>query len=173
MSALDKTPSNKNFLSPLNFTFVLKRSPFLNFFVQRINLPGFSLTPFDQPGPQLRVPFGGDHIRYENLSVTFKVDEDFQNYLEIHNWLRGLGYPVNQQEYAVLKNADKSSGVGTKSDISLIIADGLKNANIEITFKDAFPIDLSELIFEVTDTDVNYVNATVTFSYVYFDIVKL
>jgi hypothetical protein len=173
MSAIDNTPVNKNFLSPLNFTFILKRSPSLNFFVQKINLPGLSLSPINMPTPQLRIPIGGDHIEYENLKVTFKVDEDFENYFEIHNWIRGLGYPVDQKEYAVLSNASRSSGVGVKSDIVVIIANGLKNPNVEITFKDAFPTDLSELIFEVTDTDVNYVTATVTFSYVYFDIVKI
>ena len=173
MSAIDKTPTNKNFLSPLNFTFVLKRSPSLNFFVQKINLPGISLTPIEQPGPQLFIPYSGDHIRYEKLVLTFKVDEDFENYLELHNWLRALGYPVTQTEYAALKNADQASGEGVKSDISLIITDGLKNPNMEVTFKDAFPIDISELIFETVDSDVNYVTATVTFSYAYFDIVKL
>jgi hypothetical protein len=173
MSAIDNTPVNKNFLSPLNFTFILKRSPSLNFFVQKINLPGISLNAINTDSPLLRIPYGGDHIEYENLSVTFKVDEDFQNYLEIHNWIRGLGYPVDQTEYAALTNVNISSGLGTKSDIAIVIANGLKNANIEISFKDAFPIDLSELVFEVTDTDVNYVTATATFSYVYFDIIKL
>lgn len=173
MSAINNTPSNKNFLSPLNFTFILKRSPSLNFFVQKINLPGLSLSPINTPTPQLRVPISGDHIEYETLKVTFKVDEDFENYFEIHNWIRGLGYPVDQREYAALSNASVSSGAGVKSDIVVIIADGLKNPNVEITFKDAFPIDLSELIFEVTDTDINYVTATVVFSYLYFDIVKI
>jgi len=173
MSAIDNTPTNKNFLSPLNFIFVLKRSPNLNFFVQKINLPGLSLTPIETPSPNLFIPYSGDHITYEKLRLTFKVDEDFQNYLELHNWLRGLGYPVKQSEYATLKNADIGTGENVKSDISLVITDGLKNPNIEITFKDAFPIDLSELLFETTDTDVNYVTATATFSYVYFDILKL
>lgn len=173
MSAIDNVPVNKNFLSPLNFIFVLKRSPNLNFFVQRINIPGLSLTPVEQPSPQLAIPYGGDHIIYEKLVVTFKVDENFKNYLELHDWIKGLGSPVTQADYARLKNADIASGEGLKSDISLVVTDGLKNPNMEITFKDAFPIDLSEVVFETTDTDVTYVTATATFSYVYFDIVKL
>lgn len=173
MSAIDKTPENKNFLSPLNFTFVLKRSPSLNFFVQKINIPSITLGYVSQPGPQLAIPYSGDHIEYENLSITFKVDEDFENYLEIHNWLTSLGYPVTQTGFARLQNSDKASGEGIKSDISLIITDGLKNPNMEITFRDAFPINLSELIFETVDTDLNYVTATTTFKYAYYDIVKL
>ena len=39
MSALDSNPANKNFLSPLNFSFRIKKAPYTNFFIQKVNVP--------------------------------------------------------------------------------------------------------------------------------------
>jgi hypothetical protein len=173
MSAIDKTPTNKNFLSPINFTFVLKRSPLLNFFVQKINIPSIDLGTFNQPSPLLNIPYAGDHLNYSEFQVEFKVDENFTNYLEIHNWIKGLAYPENQEQYAALSRNPKESGESIKSDISVIIADGLKNPNFEITFTDAFPISLSGLEFDTRNSDVDYITSAVTFKYTYYNIIKL
>jgi hypothetical protein len=173
MSAIDKTPDTKNFLSPLNFQFVLKRSPSLNFFVQSINVPGIALGAFFQPSPTLNIPMPGDHLEYSDLRLTFKVDEDFQNYFEIFNWLKGLSYPETQQDYYNLQKKTKSSGETIKSDISIIIMNGIKNPNYEVVIKDAFPIALSDLEFQTTDDSVNYISTTVTFKYTYYDIIKI
>ena len=46
MSAiLDQTPSNRNFLSPLNFKFTIKKAPHVNFFIQKVNVPQIILKP--------------------------------------------------------------------------------------------------------------------------------
>jgi hypothetical protein len=44
MSSIDNTPENKNFLSPLNFRFQIKKAPHVNFFVQSVNIPAISST---------------------------------------------------------------------------------------------------------------------------------
>lgn len=173
MSAIDQTPTNKNFLSPLNFTLVLKRSPYLNFFVQQINLPSISLPTFTQPSPLLAINKPGDHLEYGVLRVSFKIDEDFVNYAEIYNWIVSLGYPENQNSYKALESNGVSSAEGLKSDISLIVLNGIKNPNYEIVFKDAFPIELSDATFQTTDDSIEYVTASVTFKYTIFNVNKL
>lgn len=169
MSAIDNVPDNKNFLSPLNFSFVLKRSPNLNFFVQQINIPGLTAEPFDTRFPNINIPFTAERINYEPLEISFRVDEDLQNYLEISNWIRGLVYP---DRYRVLEDG-APTGDGLKSDISVIISDALKNPNYDLVFRDAFPTTLSGLQFQTTDESVNYIAAAVTFSYLSYDIVKI
>ena len=42
MTAIDNTPENRNFLSPLNFKFSIKKSPNMNFFLQKVNLPSIT-----------------------------------------------------------------------------------------------------------------------------------
>ena len=87
MSAVTNTPENKNFLSPINFRFQIKRSPHLNFFIQRVNLPAIRLPHVTYPNPVQNIPYFGEHMEYADLVIEFKVDEDLQNYLELHNWI--------------------------------------------------------------------------------------
>lgn len=173
MSAIDKTPTNKNFLSPLNFTFVLKRSPHLNFFVQKINLPSISIPTAEQNTPLLPIPFAAGQLQFDDLQVTFKVDEDLKNYLEVHNWIRALGFPENNEQYKALSIKEKATGEWVKSDLTLLISDGLKQPNYEITFFEAYPTRISDLDFETTDTDIEYITATTVFKYAYYTITKL
>jgi hypothetical protein len=173
MTAIDNTPYNKNFLSPLNFVFQIKRSPHLNFFVQEANLPSIKINYPVQTNPFVRIPISGDHVDFGPLSVTFKVDEGMQNWFEIHNWIRALGFPYEFEEYKSLKAAPSYTGDGVSSDISLIILNQIKKPIFEITFKEAFPISLSELNFKTTDDSVNYITATAQFKYILYDVVKL
>lgn len=173
MSAIDNTPENKNFLSPLNFKFFIKRSPHVNFFVQKINLPSITLPNTKYPNPLVNIPIPGDHITYDDLRVTFKVDEDLQNYLELHNWIRALGFPETTDEHKAIQDKTLISGEGITSDISVMVLSSTKMANYEFTFIDAHPVALTGLNFNTVDSDVNYLEATSTFKYSYFDIKKI
>jgi hypothetical protein len=126
----------------------------------------------DTENPLIRIPQGGDHLQYDELSITFKVDEDLENYLELHTWLRALG-KRDFAERRVLSQASKTSGESLKSDISLTLLTSKRNPNFEIVFKDAFPISVSSIQFTTTDTDINYVEASATFAYVTYDITKI
>ena len=173
MTAIDNTPYNKNFLSPLNFVFQIKRSPHLNFFVQQVNLPSISVNFPEQPNPFVHIPISGEHIEFGTLRASFNVDEDMQNWFEVHNWIRNLGFPFEYEEYKKLATAPKSSGEGIVSDITLVILNQVKLPAFEITFRDAFPVSLSDLQFDVTEETVNYITASVEFKYVLYDVVKL
>jgi len=174
MSALDNTtPENRNFLSPLNFRFQIKKAPNVNFFVQKVNIAPISIKPAITATPFVNIPFPGEHIDYDALSITFKVDEDLQNYLEIHNWLKALGKPKDFSEYADLANNPSYTGDGIYSDISLTVLTSDKAPNYETIYVDAFPISLSGLTFNTTDSDVNYLEASASFKYTYYDINKI
>lgn len=161
-----------NFLSPLNFKFQLKRAPNLNFFIQRINLPGVALPKVNTSNPLLAIPYAGDHLEYEELQMTFKVDENLQNYFEIHNWLRALGKP-EFSEYATLASNANYTGEGLRSDIVLTVLSSQKNPNYEIVFKDAFPISITSITFETTNENLDYIEASASFAYVQFQINKV
>jgi hypothetical protein len=164
--------ANKNFLSPLNFKFQLKRAPHVNFFIQTIVIPGISLPSVDTPNPFVKLPYAGDHLSYDELSFSFKVDEDLQNYLEIHNWLRYEG-KLYFEEYKELAAAPRYTGEGLKSDISVSLLTSNRQANYEVVFKDAFPISLSSITLSTTTPDINYIEASASFRYLYFDISKI
>lgn len=174
MSAIiDQTPTNRNFLSPLNFKFSIKKAPHVNFFIQKVNVPEIILKPPVSPNPFVNIPYPGDHIDYSTLEITFKVDEDLQNYLEIHEWIKALGKPKDFDEYKTIEEKKSWTGDGIYSDISVMILSSTKMANFEVVYVDAHPVGLSGIVFNTTDPDVNYIEASATFKYTYYDISKI
>lgn len=168
MSALDQNPLNPNFLNESNWRFVIKRSPNLNFTVQRLDLPGLRLDAVNTPNPFVTIPVPGDHVTFEHLSVTFKVDEDLNNYLEMLKWILALGFPTDFSEYRKIVNNPTISGESLYSDISVTLLTSQRNPNIEFIFKDAFPVALNGVNLDVTNRDTQYPTCTALFAYTSF-----
>jgi len=176
MSVVVNQPSNPNFLSQVGFKFTIKKLPNTNYFVQGINLPGINLGETQEDSPFVRIPVPGDHLSFNELQLSFRVDEDMRNYLELHDWLRGLGFPENFQQYKTLNDQtfnEFGSGEGLFSDASLMILNSAMNPNIEITFEDAYVSSLSDLDFTYAATDIDYVVCTATFRYKIYKINRL
>jgi hypothetical protein len=167
------TPTNKSFLSPLGFDFSIKKLPTTNFFVTRATIPGFTLGVAEAPTPFVRLPIPGDKIQFNDLQVTFKIDEDMKNYLEVFNWIMGLGFPDRYEQYAALKRKGKTTGDGIYSDASLTILTSAMNPNMEFTFRNVFPYSLTDVDFNTSLTDVEYLEATVGFRYELFTVATL
>ena len=170
MSTLATQPSDINFLSPLGYKLQIKKTPNVNYFVQGVSLPSVSLGTADADTPFIKIPFPGTKLTFGNLSVTFKVDENMQNYVELYDWLKAIGFPDNFAQYTNIAGAALASGDGVFSDITLIALTSQMQPNIEITFQDCFPVDLSGLEFDSTSGDVQYITATATFANRKFDI---
>lgn len=171
-SALDHNPQTLSLLSPINFAMSIHRSPSVNWFIQKINLPGIHLTPTQYSTPMLGLPEVGDHMEWGNLTLTFKVDEDFTDWFEIFNWIIGIAAYSNPDQYKNLEKQPRYTDRGLKSDISLMVLDANRVPNFTIVYHDAYPITLSSLNFDTTQQDVNYLSATTTFKYSDYSIEK-
>lgn len=150
-----------NFLSPVEFRLTINRLPNLEFFIQNATVPGLSGSPLTIATPFKNVYFTPDKLEYEELTVTSKVDEQFQVFLEIYNWLEGISFPDNFNQYDTLNNSDE----GLFSDATLTILNSSKNPNIELTFKNMFPVALSSIPLDITQSDVNPPTVDITFRY--------
>lgn len=164
MSALDRTPSNTNFLLPNGFRVVVKKLPNTTYFTQSVKLPSVAIKQVDIPTPFVRMPITGDHIEYGFLSFTFAVDEDLNNYTEIVNWLK-YGYPIDYTEYKELADKPPGSQLGLYSDISVTSTTNLKNPNKEFLFTDAFPVNLTSFELMTTDPSNDPIQVTVEFAF--------
>jgi hypothetical protein len=173
MTAISDNPTNKNFLSPLNFKFRIKKTPALNFFVQKINVPRMELPSPEQPNMFTRIPRPGDHLNFSDLQITFKVDEDLQNYMEIYTWMVQMARSKDYEQYQTIDSKKPMTGEGIYSDLELEILSSKRRANYAVVFEDAFPTDLGEFEFDTTLEDVNYVTASVTFKYKLYTIEKI
>lgn len=173
MTAIDNTPINENYLSPLNFAFTIKKTPNVNFFVQEAIIPALKLPSTHMPNPFVNIPLPGEHLKFDPLRITFKIDEDLKGYMEIFNWLTALGKPDNYGQYFQIEKANQFAGDGIKSDLSLILMSNIKNPHIEFVFTDAFPTSLSSLRLNVTKEGITYITVIATFDYTLFTLNKI
>ena len=93
--------------------------------------------------------------------------------MAIHNWLTGLGFPETPQQF-IDQNKDKDGIQDRKeqySDGSLHILNSTFNDIAVVKFVDLFPIYLTSLEFDATESDINYFTADVTFKYTVYNIV--
>ena len=88
--------TNKNFLSPIGFLFLLDRAKKTTFLCQKANIPSHLQQVILKYRHVVlsRIPVEST-ASYEDLTIEFIVDEDLRNYMEIHNWMRALSTPVN------------------------------------------------------------------------------
>jgi hypothetical protein len=161
--------TNLNFLSPLKFAFTIKKLPQVNFYVQSLVLPSITVQPNMQPTPFVKLPIPGDHVDYGEVQITFKVDEDMANYLEIFNWLTAIGFPENFGQYKALADKDARQNVGgtdgIMTDGTIIIYNSASNVNMQVKLINMFPTGLMDLLFDLKQVDVDYIEATATFAF--------
>ena len=183
-NAYSRQPSKQDYADPTKFKFNIVKLPKVEYFCTQVNLPGISIADnYTQPTPFRDIPLPGEKLRYEPLSVTFLVDENLENYQEIHGWLRGLGFPGGHAEFKNLLSGGSdrfpTSKPTTKfnapdtgaifSDATLNILTSKNNPVTEVRFNDCFPISLSSLAYNQQATDTDYLTATVTFEYKLYD----
>ena len=166
-------PNNKSFLSPIGFRFACKRLPHVNYFCTAATIPDITLGETSSvDNPFIKLPVPGDKLTFGRLDLTFRVDEDMKNYQEIYNWLVALGYPDNFRQRGAIGRTQVSTG-DVYSDGSLIVMTGNMKPNIEVSFADMYPSSISSLEFDIENTDVEYLKATVSFAYRKYDIKTL
>ena len=165
---INNQPTNINQLNVVSFATNFLRMPGVNYFCQRVNIPGISLSNTIQSTPFANIPIEGDVLEFEDLSLAFVVDEDMQNYLELYNWLHALGFPERYAQY------DNQAGKDIKSDVNIIIHTNKSNPNYSIVFKDVFPISLGVINFDTNNTDLEPIVVEASFKYTgTFDVSKL
>lgn len=150
-----------NFLSSVEFRFTIKRLPNVEFFIQGANLPGINSGYNTQPTPFKNVYLHGDKLEYEDLVLTCIVDEQMQSYIETWNWLEALTKPKSFDQYRGIKESED----GLYSDATLTILNSSKNAKIEITFQDLFPVSVSGIDLDTKQTDLTPPTVQLTFRY--------
>ena len=163
MANSKKLPNNSSLLTSLQFVFQIQRLEGVNYHLQSADLPGISLEQIEISTPHSIIREHGTNVLFEELTVSFLVDEDLQNYLEIYNWILGLGSPNEYGEYRAFEQASFNRNV--KSDATLTLLTGASNPNLEVKFTNMFPLTLSSISFSTTEDASNPITADVTFAY--------
>ena len=171
-------PTNRNFLTPTGFTFQVQRSPKVTYYGNLVTLPGVTLPTVVQNTYLKSNPLPGDQLEFEDLRLRFLVDANLENYMEIQNWLRGLGFPESLQEIYDFQEQDspynrgqpEKSQLNLYSDGTLTVLNQLNNPKFKVYFKDLFPTSLTTLTFDATLQSEEFFTAEVSFKYTIYDI---
>ena len=195
-SPLSRQPDNLDYLSPTQFKFNIHQLPKVEFFCTAANVPAINLGEAIFPTPYKQIPVMGDTLTYDNLSISFIVDENLENYIELHEWLTAIGFPKDREQFTTFRSSTADSPVLTQGisddrglttgtaqlstsargmfgDAILTILTNKNNPVVEVRFQDLFPVALGALDFTQTATDVEYISVTADFSYKIYDIVTI
>jgi len=172
-SAFGKQIENRNFLSGVGFKFNLAKFPKVDFFSNSARIPELNLELTTQPSYLKNIDVPGERLTYGDFTLRFLVDENMENYQSIYDWLTGLGFPETTKEFAeIIKDKDG------QRDPKEAFCDGtlrILNSNYrevgKVKFNDLFPISLTSLEFDATNTDVQFFTAEATFKYTLYKLV--
>ena len=181
---LARQPTEFDYADPTKFKFSITKLPKVEFFTTAANLPGINLGESIFPTPFKQIPVQGDDLTFDNLEITFLVDEKLENYRELHQWLVGIGFPKARTQFSSFRKDESSAfptaesvkGDVTKSgvpsgvqamygDATLTVMTSKNNPVMEVRFSDLYPVALGGLAFNQQETDVTYLTATATFTY--------
>jgi hypothetical protein len=178
------TSQSVNFLRPNAFRFSIKNLPGVNYTCQSANLPGLSLGYAIQPSPFIDIPVVGDKNSFGDFTIRFLITEDMSNYIQIYEWLVALGFPNSYNQYRnfagdrlnlfpFVKDSHGAPIALAYSDATLTILDSNNVPKTNIRFKDAFPISVEALDFDITSSSVEYFVGIASFKYKTFEIEAL
>ena len=188
-----RLPAKIDYASPIQFRFKCTKLPEVEFTCQTANIPGVSLGEGSMPTPLKDIPIPGDKLSFGSLDINFLVDENLNNYKEIHDWLLGIGFPQNHTQFQNLQasgqdrfpGSTRSTAVtgtstpqplkegGIYSDATLTVLNSKNIAKTEIRFQNVYLTSLGSLSYDVKLTDVDSLQAAVSFNYMYYEIVQV
>lgn len=171
-----KSPKNRNFLAVKNFDFSISRTPKTNYFVQSSMIPGITSGEAEIGTPFTNIKFQPDRLVFSPLEITMICDEDMESWEEISNWLVGITYPQNFQQYKNLVQGkiNETPFIGSfppgdiYSNATLFVTTNKSNIKLEFDFSYLYPVTISSINFSTTESDVEYITFDVTFNYLYY-----
>jgi len=189
MSTVKTQPDKLDYASPTQFKFGIHQLPKVEFFSTAATIPAIALSDVLMPTPFKSIPMMGDQLTYDNLSISFIVDEYLENYLTIHEWMTAIGFPKNRAQFSDFKSNKSNTPSASSttsidigdvqkptsanalfSDATLTILSNKNNPIVNVFFRDLYPVAMTGLSYNQGATDVEYLTAEITFAYQLYEI---
>ena len=176
MAIEDISVCNTDILQSAKFLFSIPRLTTTQFFCQRANIPGISTQNTLQATPFVDLPIPGDKIFYEDLSIEFLLDEELKSWISIHNWMTGIAFPKEFDQYKNLAEQSRYSKnvkYPQYADAELITLSSNNVRKVKIHFVDMFPVQLSGFDMDVRIGSEKTMTATASFKYKRYEILPI
>ena len=188
---LGRQPDKLDYLSPTQFRFGINQLPKVEFFTTAANIPGINMGEAIFPTPFKDIPIMGDKLTYENLDITFIIDEFLENYRSLHEWMTAIGFPKSRKQFSDFRSNisnTPSQPIGTPSpervgrttpanalfsDANLIVLSNKNNPILQVDYQNMYPVALSGIQFSQDAADVQYLTAQATFTYQLYEFTTL
>ena len=165
-------PSNPNFL-PVLLGFNISKLPNTSFFIQSANIPGVSGGAVNVATPFKNYSEPGDRLSYNELTISFIVDEALISWTSLRDWLIGLNFPNNYDQYRAIRG-QKNSGIDERfSDATLQIFSSNNVLKKEVRYQRLFPVSLGDLDMKTTENQISYLPVSASFRYFDYEIVDM
>ena len=190
LTTRQRSGSQLDYFDPTKFKFQMVKLPTVEFNTIAAQIPDVSLTEMVQPTRLQQLKLPGNDMTFGDLTITFLVDEDLENYRKVHDWMAALAQVDSDTKFQELLSTgqdrmplSQSRGVQSEpgkegsatpdgaifSDAKLLTLTSRNIPKVEITFIDCYPKALSAIELNQNATDVEYITAQVTFGYKYHE----
>ena len=166
-SVLDRQPTNQNYIYPTYFQFVLSALPKMTYFITKANLPDFGYdSALIQPNRFSSIKHPANKLGFQDLELSFLVDEDMSNWREISDWIKRTSVVDDHLDF-------DTSVKDHFCDGTLIITNSSMRPNVEVTFRNMFPTRINGFQFDSGITELTPFETTATFAYDYYEVRKI
>jgi len=173
------TFENTNSLYGNHYKFAIDRLPDLTFFVQSVQTSSVSGGQALQQTPFSTLHHPSDRLSFGTIQVTYLIDAHFKNYFSLYYWMKGYGFPHSFDEVVQFRNKQRTlvgnvrpivHTLETTHAVLSVLTPDTSAIVAEIHYEGLFPMELSSLQFQTTDSDAPLLSTTCTFSCSVFDI---
>jgi hypothetical protein len=119
--------------------------------IVNVSLPNVSIGFATQPTHIRDIYVPGDSVGVSDIVMTFVLDRDYSNLVEVLNWMDRL------------RNFDEATMERDVIDVAIVLLDSKYRVAFELNCKDCFPTNVSDILFNQQISDVEPVRFAVTF----------
>lgn len=148
---------NPNLLSPQKFRVNIHKFPNVQFFTQRVAIPGVTTNPPEIPtNTGLSYFHLADKLIFEDFYVGFLMDENLVGYTELLNWFYESVQTKKEPPF---------------SDMSINLLTNNSNSNKILKLYNAHPFTLGGVLLDVEMSEQTPITVDLFFKYSHFEIV--
>lgn len=172
-------------LDPTNHVMQFARMPSTTFVLQDVNLPGVNAQTAKIAAPGLTFHAIPDRLVFDQLQVTFMMDENMGAWRELFSWLQGMTgshdrseivaeFIEGQMNYVWQDNPQNQHDLASRTTAALTIINPAKIPMLRVLFHNLYITSLGPLQFSTRDTDTiaSTLACTATFNYDYYAVVE-
>jgi hypothetical protein len=146
---------NYNIAIQSNFKLIIPDAAGINYFLQSCNLPSVDMGPIESPYTNKEAFVPGNKVTFSPLNTQIILDEDFANYIYLHDWLSSF------TDDAIWRELTK--------DLKLHILSANKHTLLIFTFVHAWPFSIGDISFTSSIGTAQNIVFETSFRYQYFE----